>query len=124
MVGEGSLKYEKNYRERINVFDYIKTLHFYMTKDWRDKVKMHIVFEKNRKKKTSDKLHLNICSYLNLAINYIIFTIKCNGVGKELIKLLPFCMVIWPSVNLLLSVLLKPDKDRIVSYVVRQNCLY
>lgn len=79
VVEEGSLKQErkdKNHKERINAFDSIKILHFSMTKDCTDKVKMQTVFEKNRK--DANKLYLCICGSLNLTVNYIIFKMECN----------------------------------------------
>ena len=40
-----------------------------MTKDCRDKVNMQRVFEKDRKAR--NKLYLNVCGSLNLAVNYL-----------------------------------------------------
>lgn len=71
---------------------------------------MQIAFEMRPKKKKSTRLYLNICGSLNLAVSYIIFKREYSDVGKGLIKLLPFCMTVGPSVHFLLSVPLKPDK--------------
>lgn len=59
----------KSHKERMNIFNYSKILHCCMIKDCREKPSMQILLEKDRK--ASNKLYLNICGSLNLAVNYL-----------------------------------------------------